>query len=415
MPTSNLIARIEGHGHLKLDMANHKAHLVVSEGERLFEQLVRGRDFQEAPFIACRICGICPVAHSLGSIKALENALGVKVNETIINLRKLMLCCQIINSHLIHLFFLVLPDFTPEKERGIEIIKLYPVEYHMVLKLKKICDRLLEIITGRVVHPITPMVGGFTQEPDRDRLSSLILDIEQVFSGAEELISIFSHLEYPKISNFNPSQICLDNDKDYSYYDGQISCLTGFKADPGDYQKLIIEQVKYGSPVKYSSFTSKPFVVGALSRLNQFKNRLHRRTNKVLKDMALVLPEKNPFFINVAQAIEIFHFLEEALNLLYWFNRSPQEEVQVEIPFRSGVGSAAIEAPRGTLYYSFEVKDGKVVYCNILTPTAQNLAAIEEAATSLLTQNKNRPIEEQHNLIEILIRSFDPCITCAVH
>lgn len=416
MKTENLICRIEGHGKLAIDLEENKARLYVTHGERLFEQLVVGRDYHQAPFIACRICGVCPVAHSLAAIKALEQALQVKVSPLVILLRKLMLAAQIIQSHLLHLFFLTLPDYSGYKSIP-DLIKDFPSQYHLVLAIKRVTDQLLQTLTGRVIHPITPTVGGFLKLPDKEQLFSLILDFEAVLDEAEDLVAQFSQLPYPRL-NFEPLQLCLSGKDSYSIEGREVISSQKLSFKPEFYQKFIKEEVKFDSAAKYSKIGSKGFMVGALSRLNLQERYLHLRAKKALEKSEIDLPLKNPFLNNFAQSVEVLHFLEEILRTLYYLSKEEniwKEEILRPVVKKMGEGAAAIEAPRGTLYYWFKIENEQVVGCDIITPTAQNLTCIEQSANLLLAWNKDKTPQRKQRLVEMLIRAFDPCITCSVH
>ena len=178
---THYVCKIEGHGDLKLDYKDGKANLAIDEGERLFEQLVLGRPYEDAPFITARICGICPVAHVLTSIAALEDAFDVKVTPNIENLRKALYAGQIIQSHALHLFFLALPDYM-NVVNAIQLHHENPGLYKTAVALKKLGDKLVEVIGGRTVHPVTPVVGGFTSVPSDQALRELIKELESHLS-----------------------------------------------------------------------------------------------------------------------------------------------------------------------------------------------------------------------------------------
>ena len=133
--------------------------------------------------------------------------------------------------------------------------------------------------------------------------------------------------------------------------------------------------------------------------------------------MTEIIESKNPFFNNVAQAIEVVYFLKEAgevlSNLLKNYNPG---QVDLDTNPKAGKGVGALEAPRGTLYYELHFDEkGLVEFCNIITPTVQNLTSIEENANLLLATNRTKSVKDRQHLLEMLIRAYDPCITCSVH
>jgi len=163
----NHLAKLEGHldfvgDILKGDVA--EAKIKTTEGVRLIESILVGRKFYDVPIIAARICGICPVVHSLNTIKAIENAFGIKVSEQTIKLRKLMELSQIIHSHALHLYFLSMPDFYGVRD-DLDFIKKHPTQASAAIKCREFALKILEVIGGRAIHPINCEVGGFKVLP----------------------------------------------------------------------------------------------------------------------------------------------------------------------------------------------------------------------------------------------------------
>ena len=166
------IAKIEGHGSLRIDYDTNTAKMQIHEGERLFEAMLLGRRIEDGIFIPQRICGVCPTAHCLSAIKALEYAMGVKNTDIVKDMRRLMICGQMIQSHALHLYFLVLPDYL-HVDSALSIAEAAPDKFQIALNLKKIGDRIVEVLGGRPVHPITPQVGGFSKVPSVAELEAL--------------------------------------------------------------------------------------------------------------------------------------------------------------------------------------------------------------------------------------------------
>ena len=189
------IAKIEGHGVLNIGFKECHARLEVEEGERLFEGLILGRNYNDAPFITARICGICPVAHILSSIKALEAALDIKPNDNIVALRRLMLTAQMLQSHALHLYFLALPDYRPISS-SIQLAEKYPKEFQIVTNLKRVADKIQTHIGGRNVHPIAAVVGGFTDIPSKANLEELKKMLEAAIKDAQQTAQIFSKIKW---------------------------------------------------------------------------------------------------------------------------------------------------------------------------------------------------------------------------
>src|SRR4030042_1374711 len=169
------IAKIEGHAGFVADIAGGnvvKARLDVEEGARLLEGILQGRTYDEVSQITQRICGVCPVVHTLTSLKALENAMQIFPSQQTILLRELMMMGQILNSHALHLFFFSLSDFFGFKD-DLALIKKYPNKAKDALIIRDFGNKLIEIIGGRSIPPLTPAVGGFKKMPDLNKLKKL--------------------------------------------------------------------------------------------------------------------------------------------------------------------------------------------------------------------------------------------------
>lgn len=409
------IAKIEGHGRLHVNWQKNKVNLEIFEGERLFEGLMVGRSIVEAPWITSRICGVCPIAHNLSSLKAAEAALDIKVSESVKELRKLMIVSQMVQSHVLHLYFLALPDYL-NLDSGLEISKKHPKHFKDALTLKEFSDNLAEVVAGRRVHPTTTALGGFHRQPKKTEILKLLKDSIAALKSAENTAKLFIELKYPK-ANLPVLFLSLFNGKSYATYEGsQIISSRGDKFKPEDYKKFIKEEIKINSTAKFGYHQGGGMMVGALARLNlqnKFLNPMAKKYFGLAK-----IDFQNPYHNNLAQAIEIVHFCEEAVKIL---SRLSKKELKgIEAPAwkfgQTKTGIGAIEAPRGTLYHELKADTkGFVVSANIITPTVQNLTSIEEAAQRVLNATKKLPQKERSHLMEMLVRAYDPCITCSVH
>ncbi len=409
------ICKIEGHGYLKLDYDHAKVQLVVDEGERLFEKLLVGRPYTDAPFITARICGVCPTAHTLASISALENAFQVEVNKDIEHLRRVLLAGQIIQSHALHFFFLAAPDYVG-LDNALEISKKKPEIFKIALALKEIGDDIVRTIGGRQVHPVTPCVGGFAKDFDRKTLLDLKKRIDARMHFALETLDLAQNFRYPDFTN--PSQyFALTNGVNYCLIGGKITSTEGVRANIQDYGLNIKEKVVAHSTAKHATHNKKPFMVGALSRVNLQAKYLNPKTKTaIFKFKNIKLPSTNPYHINLAQATETLHFMEEASKLLEVMIHGKEPMLKIPYNVRKSEAAGAIEAPRGTLYHYYKIDDKGIIQdCDIITPTVQNLENIERDAEFVLANTKKLSEDERYHLLEMLVRAYDPCITCSVH
>ncbi|KKS91977.1 MAG: Nickel-dependent hydrogenase [Parcubacteria group bacterium GW2011_GWC1_43_12] len=415
------IAKIEGHAGFTADISQGKisqVRLDILEGARLIEGILRDRPIGEVSQIASRICGVCPVVHNLTSLKALENALHVEVSQQTILLRKLMMMGQIINSHLLHLFFFSLSDFFGIKD-DLRLVKKFPKKAQEGLIAREFGNKIIEVIGGRSIHPLTPVIGGFLKLPGEKDLAGILKQSETALQKSIGLAELFIKLKYPDFQRPAPFASLVDL-KEYAFYGGSVKTPDNQNISIQKFLATVKEHQIQKSLVKRSDYFGKPFMVGAIARINHSRNQLNPEALGLLKKSKKRLPSFNPFDNIWAQAIETVHCVEETRKILKELIR---KKIKPECPafsLKNSEGWAAIEGPRGTLYYYYAVgKDGLVKDCNIITPTSQNLARLEQDLEEFLPQlafdKKHIPKTEIENKIKMLVRAYDPCLTCATH
>jgi len=411
------IAKIEGHASFTADIIKGDikgARVKIEEGARLFEGILRGRIDEELPEIASRICGICPVVHNLTGFKALENAYNIQLDETAVLLRKLMMLGQLINSHALHLFFFSLADFFGYKS-DLQLINAYPESTHDAVKVRDVGNKIVEIIGGRSIHPLTPSLGGLRKAPDPDKLKELLNDLRNNLELAIKLGDLFIKLKYPEFHR-ETSYVSLSNPDEYAIYDGKVK-VGKLNLKPEEFLSLVKEFQGPDMVAKRTKFAGNTYMVGALARLHNNSEKLNPEARKLLGKSGLEFPCFNPFYNILAQAIEVVHCFEESIKLLELLITGEIKLAEPKITGRTGEGIGAIEAPRGTLFYSVKVKEGITSDLNIITPTAQNLANLEADLEEFehIEGFKNLKREERADKIKMLIRAYDPCVTCSVH
>jgi coenzyme F420-reducing hydrogenase alpha subunit len=387
----------------------------IDEGERLFEKLVIGQSYNDVSFITARICGVCPTAHTLAAIRAVENAFGVTVNDKIKNLRYALEAAQIVQSHALHLFFLVIPDYI-KVQNALDLHEKNPRIFKIATELKAVGDRVVEVIGGRTVHPITPTVGGFTSAPTREEVENLITTVRAAQRLATETVDLFAGFRYPYLKR-EAEYFALSNGKGIDLLGDNLISTEGVNVAASSYQYVIQEVIKSKCSAKHALHDGHGFLVGAIARVNQMKEEeFNSKTKKIIKALGIKLPINNSFKMNLAQAIELLHLLEEIEKRLTDFLWSKNERTRVPFTIKEGVGVGVVEAPRGLLFHMYEFdKNGIVTNCDIVTPTVQNLTNLEDDANEYLKQNKSLTIPKRERELEMLIRAYDPCITCAVH
>lgn len=411
------IAKIEGHASFTADIIAgdvRAAKIKIEEGARLFEGIMKDRLDEEVPEIGSRICGVCPVAHSFAGFKAIENAYNIEIKEPALSLRKLMALGQLINSHALHLFFFSLSDFFGFKN-DLQLINAYPEKTHDAVKIRDIGNKLVEIVGGRSIHPLTSCIGGMRKSPDIEKLKQLLNDCQNNLELAVKLGELFINLKYPDFHR-QTTFVSLYNPNEYAIYDGQIK-VDGKIMKPEEFMALIKEVQISNDVAKRAYFSDRSYMVGALARLNNHREQLNPQAMELLEESKLKFPCYNPFYNIMAQAIELVHCFEETIIILNNLVRQKIEVSETAISNRTGEGLGVIEAPRGLLFYELKIKDGIVENVNIITPTDQNLtnleADLEEFEHIGGFNNLNK--QEREDKIKMLIRAYDPCVTCAVH
>lgn len=400
---NEFIAKIEGHGNLTIDWQKNKVRLNVHEGERLFEGILVDRTAEEMHWITPRICGVCPTAHNLASLMAVENALAIKPNQTTILLRDLMQAGQIMQSHVLHLFFLSLPDYLGI-DRGTELAKKNPRAFKNALALKEISDDIVYLVAGRNVHPTTTTIGGFHKIPSKPALKKLLKKMEKTEAAAQEAVDLAAGLAYPSLK-VDLQLVAQQGQKIVAVSSINIKGRKESLVD--DYKKDIEEEVRDYSTAKFGRYQGQEMLVGALARLAVYQNY----------DKKYKLDFANPFHNNLAQAVEVLIYHQQAQEII---KKLLETELEGEVkkpgskPAFKGIGIT--EAPRGGLYHEVHLDEkGIIKEANIVTPTVQNLTSIEKSAQALLDQTKNRSRKEMERLLNMLVRAYDPCITCSVH
>ncbi len=405
------IARVEGEGSVNIEIKGGKLKnlkLNIWEPPRFFEGFLVGRRLDEVPDIVSRICGICPVSHMTTSIHALEKALGVIPSLEIKNIRTIMALSQIIASHLVHLYMLVLPDYYK-----LDMLSGHENEIKRLLRLKEAVNSITSAFGGRPLHPVSMVVGGFTKVPSRDEIGKMIKQLEAIKDDTLDTVKMISELQYPDFKN-DPEYVAIVCEDEYAVNEGSIVSSSGLKTEVDDYHAYFKEaEVPYSNAKRTVLKGKDSIMVGALSRLHIKFDMLHPEAKKVAEMIGFKTLEKNPFYNNSAQAIEIVHCIWKCIELLESF--SPNNSF-IQVKVKEGLGSAATEAPRGMLYHQYELnRRGVVKKANIVTPTAYNFLNLEESLKKLVNENLDKPTEELSLLCEMLVRAYDPCFSCSVH
>lgn len=391
------------------------AKIEVKEGIRLIEGVLIGRHFSDMPVVAQRICGICPVVHNLTAIKSIENALGVVPSEETDKLREILELGQIIHSHALHLFFLSLADFL-DIDNDIKLVEKYPEEAQIAIRLREYGMGIVKVIGGRVVHPLTNEVGGFKKIPDAEALRKLVRDSDKMLHEALLFGKFFATVTMPDFCR-KTEYVSLAAEKKYAIYDGDVVSNKGLHIPVAKFEANFHELQRQQEVVKRIEHDGKSYMVGAIARINLNRDRLRPEAFEFLRGLGWKFPDYNPFHNILAQMVEIIHAIAESAVLMKQLLNSDLNNVLTkEYAVREGVGAAAVEAPRGTLYYHVDI-DGKgyIKNVNIITPTAQSLSNLEDDVAVYLTEIMGLKEKDRERKLRAFIRAYDPCISCAVH
>lgn len=385
-------------------------------GLRQIEGLLIGRKVTDVPLIVSRVCGICPVVHILNACCALENALEIEVSNTTKLIRKLLLASQMIQSHTLHLFFMALPDFF-NLENDLELMKKFPKEAKAALNVREFSLKIIKSVGGRVVHPLTPHIGGFLRLPEKSALTKILDEASKALESALLLAKTFQKINYPE---FQKQMIfaSIFSEKEYPFYKEPVIKIEDKKITAGDFFSNQIEEDLKNPPVKKVKFQDKPYMLGAIARVKNNGSLLNPISKEIFagfnKDKGSIFTSTfhNLFF----QALEAVHFIEETEKLTKEILNCDLAEKPKDVKISKGSGLSAMEAPRGTLFTYFEVdENGKILNCSIITPTAQFLNNLEDDLKIFLPKILKLSQKEKERKIRALVRVYDPCISCATH
>jgi len=411
------ITRVEGHGNIIVDIRNGeilRCDLEIIEAPRYFEAMLRGRPYHQAPHLASRICGICAVTHASASIIAIEKALGIEPSKQTNLLRRLNMNAEMLDSHILHVFMLVAPDFL-NVDSVIALAAVDPGIVHMALRMKKIAGDICTAVGGRHTHPISMVEGGFTSFPRKKELSNLKKRIEEIRSDVNKMLEIFRAFEIPHFER-ETEYIALSTDNEYCFLKGEIASTDLGRRPIEQYRRVTNEFQVLHSTAKHSQHQRESYMVGALPRLKINYHQLHPTARDAAKSLNIDPRCTNPYLIPIAQVVEIVHCFEDSILVIQeLLDKGLNWEKPVEPTRLSGEGVGACEAPRGTLYHNYLIQDGLIAEANCIIPTAQNLASIEADMRALVPKILDRPPDTIRTALEMLVRAYDPCISCSTH
>ena len=416
------VTRIEGHGNIVVDINKGKIDQIqwqVPEAPRFFEAMVKGREYRDIATITSRICGICSIGHTFASLKATEAAMDIELSQTTRVLRELLLHGETLQSHILHVCYLVVPDL-------LKVNSVFPlIDSHkdvvlLVVKLHRLANELCDIIGGRTTHPIRARLGQFSKLPEKKELESLKTRLTESLQDLKKLAEVVKSLagNIPAFTR-ETEYLALTDENEYAFYDGK--CITNDCKKPIDvaeYKGVVNEFVVPQSTAKYGKFNRDSFMVGALARYNNNYKQLTALSRSIAEMLGLNGFNTNPFMNNIAQVVESVFAVEQAIDHINWLLDQDLKPENKEIKVKAGRGVGAVEVPRGVLFHEYEYDDkGICIKANCVIPTNLNHNNIqldfEKIVPELLEQGKNQ--EDIQFILEMLVRAYDPCVSCSTH
>lgn len=412
-----ILARVEGEGALDLRIQNNKItslQLKIYEPPRLFEKFLEGRSYQEVLDFVARICGICPVAYQMSAAHAIENCFNLKITPWIREMRRLFYCGEWLESHSLHVHFLAAPDFLGFKSAP-EMAKKYPEEVRRGLRIQAFGNELIHLLGGRSVHPVGACIGGFYKAPSRQKVAELLEQTEARLQDCEDLIRWLASLKLPE-NTHDFISVALRHPDEYPMNEGRIVSNKGLDIPIEEFDHYFKEfQVPYSTAL-HCLLNGKPYLVGPLARLNINMDKLPDNLLTLLDELGIDFPCNKMSNSIIARAVEMYYSVWEARRIMRAYTTPENSPYIVSRPL-AGKGYGCTEAPRGMLWHCYEMdKEGMVKSARIIPPTSQNQARIEEDLNiSLIQFGLNKNDEDIRAYAEMLIRNYDPCISCSTH
>lgn len=444
MPDTQRLApvkRIEGHGRVSLHLAEDgrvdSAHFEVTEF-RGFERFTVGRMVWEMPLITSRVCGICPVSHHVASVKAIEAMLGVEPPRPGRLLRELLHLAGFVHDHALHFFFLAGPDFLTGDGSGsrdmLGVIQGRPDLARSAIALRQAGQGIVEAIGGQG-HPVTAIPGGMTRGTDDETRIRMLEQVRAVMPdalAAERLArecTLRLLEENPAYSaGATPYLGLVADDGHLDFYDGDPTVLTTIGVrmpfEPSFYEEHIGERVLPHSYAKVPYLRAKGehagwYRVGPLARLNLVNSLGGNKADELLAEYRETFgtPVHRTLAYHWARMIELVAVLER-MEAILGDGDLASPDVRVRVDRGGGTGIAMVEAPRGTLIHHYEADEiGRVTRVQLIVATTHNNAAIDEAVSEAVrgTYPGTELDEGVRRRMELGIRAYDPCLSCATH
>jgi len=441
------LTRVEGHGKVTLLQGkNHnirQARLHITEF-RGFEKFIQGRPYWELPVLVQRLCGICPVSHHLAAAKATDMIVGTsELTQTANKIRQLMHLGQTLQSHALHFFHLCSPDLLfgfdddVQHRNIIGVIEDFPEIAKQGVLLRKFGQEVIRLTAGKRIHGTGAIPGGVNKSLSKEEIRYLQEDTARNIGWAQEALELLKkvildhyehHMEFGKIQSNMMSMV--RDDGAFELYHGGLRA----KAVNGDtifdhvnyvnYNDYLRESVKDWSYMKFPFITSLGeeegwYRVGPLARINNcdyLRTPLAEAERQEFMALGKGLPVQSTMAYHWARLIELL-YCTEAISELLGDPDLMGNDLRIQGELQSS-GTGVVEAPRGTLFHHYEIDDqGIVEKASLIVSTTNNNQAMNESIRRVANQylDGNCLNEALLNHIEVAIRAYDPCLSCATH
>jgi sulfhydrogenase subunit alpha len=413
------LTRVEGHGNIRVRVEGgvlRDARWEVVETPRYFEILLVGKRFDYAPWVTGRICGICSIGHTLASIRAVENAFAFVPSRQTRTLRLLLKHAETLQSHALHLYFLALPDFL-DVGSVFPLVESRPDVVRRGARLKKAANDLADLVGGRRMHPTRTVVGGFTMIPRKKELQAFVGRLEEILPDIEATADLFRPFDVPEFER-DTEFVSLGGTDGYPFIGGDLVSSDGVTRPEGSYREMTNEYAAPRSTAKWCRLSREAFAVGPLARMRNNSGFLLPEAKRMADSLGLAPFRPNPFLSHAARIVECLHVARESIALIGELLGMGEDAPRNEVEPREGTGVAAVEVPRGVLYHSYSFdRDGRIVAADCVIPTGQNHGNIQRDLEALVRRMAadGKPDAEIERLAQMLVRSYDPCISCSVH
>ncbi|MGI9211279.1 MAG: Ni/Fe hydrogenase subunit alpha [Methylococcaceae bacterium] len=441
------VTRVEGHGKvtLLLDEENHvrqaRLHIVEFRG---FERFIQGRPYWELPVLVQRLCGICPVSHHLAAAKAIDQLVGVDtLTPSADKLRRLLHFGQVLQSHALHFFHLSSPDllfgFASEASRRniVAVLEAYPETALKGVKLRKFGQEVIRMICGKRVHGTGAIAGGMNKSLSAEERDHLLNDVAQMVAWSQDAVTLARDLYLSDKEHHERFAYIRSSFMSLIRPDGALDLYHGGLRAKDEHGQVIFDHVDYREYTDYLHEQVKPWTymkfpyivsrgpelgwyrVGPLARINNcdfITTPLAETARQEFAAYGAGNPVHGSLAFHWARMIEVLHSAEAIGELLLDPDIMGDDLVAHGQKRYEGIG--VIEAPRGTLFHHYCVNDEDIVTrANLIVSTTSNNTAMNEsirqvAATYLDGQTVT---EGLLNHLEVAIRAYDPCLSCATH